>query len=463
MLLVLPISSGSGDQIPKAPPNPGPDDRYKADILLIVAHPDDDTVVGGYLAKAVFDDHKRLAAIFCASGDGGGNAVGDEEGRALGQVRLIEARRAFEFLGVTSVWFLGGHDTRGQDVLWSLDNWNHGRALDEIVRLVRLTRPEVILSWLPDYVAGENHDDHQAAAVLATEAFDMAGDPTAFPEQVAMPRSRHGMTNMTEGLRPWQPKKIYYFSDAFEAYSQSPNEKQIPSPFRKNFLEGNGPEYANTAVSPSRHVSYARLAAEEQSFYLTQDGSMGKEALAKGDLSDFASPVRLIFGKSVVKSHVTGGVFEGIVPGPASFAQVPGFRPQIHEGLSLELGEPWAFYQEFWKAHNLEHLAQLLPVPEVAIDFASSLHVPLIIRNATGHSEEVSLIVALPVGWAEKSGSARYSVGPGEVYQAQAVLVAPEAGKVEWQEITWNAAEGARQIGSVTLRVLLGKSDGIPQ
>ena len=39
----------------------------------------------------------------------------------------------------------------------------HGEALDEVVRLVRLTRPEVILTWMPAYVAGENHGDHQAS------------------------------------------------------------------------------------------------------------------------------------------------------------------------------------------------------------------------------------------------------------------------------------------------------------
>ena len=37
-------------QLPAAPPNPPPDDRYKADILLIVAHPDDDSLAAPYLA-----------------------------------------------------------------------------------------------------------------------------------------------------------------------------------------------------------------------------------------------------------------------------------------------------------------------------------------------------------------------------------------------------------------------------
>src|SRR5260370_31946410 len=50
-------------ELPKAPPAPRPDDRFKADILVIVAHPDDETAVTGYLAKAIFDDHRRVAVV----------------------------------------------------------------------------------------------------------------------------------------------------------------------------------------------------------------------------------------------------------------------------------------------------------------------------------------------------------------------------------------------------------------
>jgi LmbE family N-acetylglucosaminyl deacetylase len=116
--------------------------------------------------------------------------VGNEAGASLGQMREIEARRALAAYGISNVWFLAGHDTPGQNVLRSLDSWNHGRALDEVVRLVRITQPDVILTWLPDAVVGENHDDHQASSVLAVEAFDAAGDPTIFPEQVSPPRDR---------------------------------------------------------------------------------------------------------------------------------------------------------------------------------------------------------------------------------------------------------------------------------
>ena len=39
---------------------PGPDDRFKADLLLFVAHPDDDTLAGTYLAK-ILEEGKRVA------------------------------------------------------------------------------------------------------------------------------------------------------------------------------------------------------------------------------------------------------------------------------------------------------------------------------------------------------------------------------------------------------------------
>jgi hypothetical protein len=71
-----------------------PDERFKADILVIVAHPDDETEVTGYLARAIFDEHKRVAVIFGTHGDGGGDATGQEQAAALGAERGIEAVRA---------------------------------------------------------------------------------------------------------------------------------------------------------------------------------------------------------------------------------------------------------------------------------------------------------------------------------------------------------------------------------
>src|SRR5215475_3358476 len=163
----------------------GPDERYKVDILVVVAHPDDEGAVTPYLARAIYDQHKTVAAVFGTRGGSGGNDYRREHGPAMADVREIEARQACAKLGVDKVWFLGGNDTASQNVLNSLANWGHGESLEELVRIVRLTRPEIIITWLPGIFIGENHGDHQAAGVLATEAFELASDPTAFPAQLA--------------------------------------------------------------------------------------------------------------------------------------------------------------------------------------------------------------------------------------------------------------------------------------
>jgi LmbE family N-acetylglucosaminyl deacetylase len=200
LLLMLAVSAWAAT----APTLPGPNDRYKTDILLIMPHSDEETGdVAGYLARAIFDQHRQVAVIITTRNNAetelGDNATGRELGEAMGAEREIEARRALAYLGIANVWFLNAPSFSGRNVLRSLEVWDHGSILGQVVRLIRVTRPEVILTWLPAYVAGANHSDHQAAGVIATEAFDAAGDPAAFGEQIAA---------TPEGLHPWQPKKI---------------------------------------------------------------------------------------------------------------------------------------------------------------------------------------------------------------------------------------------------------------
>jgi len=165
---------------------PPPDSRYKVDILLVIAHPDDDIEVASYFAKVIEQQHKRVAVVYTTRGNSGGNAVGQEQAAALADVREMEARHSLASYGITDAWFLRGSDTPGEDALHSLEAWGHGQTLEGVVRLVRLTRPEVIFTWLPDYVVGENHEDHQASAVVAMDAFDLAANPLEFQS-----RSRH--------------------------------------------------------------------------------------------------------------------------------------------------------------------------------------------------------------------------------------------------------------------------------
>ena len=363
--------------------NPPPDSRFKVDLLVVVAHPDDESEIGGYLARAIFDEHKRVAVVYGTKGSHGGNVVGQEQSASLGAIREIEAYRAWQRFGVSNIWFLDGIDTPGQNVLGSLESWNHGDSLGKLVRLVRLTRPAVITTWLPEYSAGENHGDHQAAGVLATEAFDLAGDPTSFPEQVTPPRDRYDIGNFTEGLRPWQAQKLYYFSDATDTH----------------FMDGKGPRYSVADISPSQHLSYARIAAESCAEHLTQgdSGMMAKKGLQSGDLGYLSNPVKFVLGKSYVAGHVTGDVFEGVKPGTIPFHKAPGFTLRKSTTATIELGGSWRFYREFWQAHGLERLAGLVP-PEVAVNFDTFLTVPVVVENPTDQALPVSILVDLPEG-----------------------------------------------------------------
>ena len=439
LLAVLTIPGASHSQTQQAPPNPGPDERYKVDILEVVGHPDDDIEVTAYVAKLIEQQHKRVAVVYTTRGNSGGNAAGPEQSNALADIREMEARHSLASYGITNAWFLHGSDTPGADVLHSLELWGHGQALDEVVRLVRITRPDVILTWMPNYVVGENHEDHQAAGVLATEAFDLAANPLAFPEQLEAPRDRLTINNYGEGLRPWQPKKIYYFSDSTHF----------------DFFKGNGPEYSTGDMSPGRKMPYSRVAAEAWGYYKTQND------FTDAQLKEFSEmPVRFIFGRSLVGGNATSDIFEGITSSPIPYARPRGYDPPA-PGLVLELGGPWAFYNTFWPAHGIEHLAKLY-APEAQAAPGESLWVPLIIRNDTDSPKQVTLHATLPAGWSEKPDAMTYTVAAHDAYAVQLTVSSSAAHKGTWQTLTWTAESAGQTIAPVSLRVDV-VSNGLPQ
>ncbi len=425
-----------------------PDDRFKTDILVIVAHPDDETEVTGYLARAIYDEHKRVAIIFGTRGNSGGNSAGAEQAAALGAEREIEGRQAAAEFGITNVWFLNGPDTPGQDVLRSLETWNHGASLDQVVRLVRLTRPEVIITWLPDYVAGENHGDHQAAGVLATEAFDLAGNPTVFPEQVAVPRNADDIGNLTEGLHPWQPKKIYYCSDTSHT----------------DFLLNQGPKYSTEDISPAKKQPYYLLAANEMKYHLTQGdtGQMAKKAIANNSFSYFRQPVLLVLGKSHVQGSTTGDIFEGITNDPIPFMPAPGYRTPTRSGLSIELGGPWNFYKQFWQAHGIDRLAKLLPVAETTLSAGERIFLPVLVHNDTASDTQVELAANLPEGWTELNGPGTLLVHAHETFPLYITARAPKQESKNAATITIRATAGGNSIGDIPVKVYLSPGS-LPQ
>jgi LmbE family N-acetylglucosaminyl deacetylase len=426
------------------------DARYKADILLVVAHPDDEGAATAYLARAI-DEGKRVAVAYGTRGGNGGNEVGTEQAESLAAIREIEARRANATLGITNVWFLGGKDTAGQDVLVSLANWEHGAALEHLVRIMRLTRPEVVLTFLPGTFIGEDHGDHQAAGVLATEAFDLAGDPTVFPNQVAEPLKR--LEPYLEGLRPWQPKKIFYFPDAE----------------REDIFKGMGPSYSVKEISKSTKKPYWRASLDAFRLHQTQAKSfadqldkMNDAAIEKMMQADgWADEQKFVLGKSLVGGSVTSPIFENVTSDPIPFRRTE-FSVELPKGdVAVTLAGPWSFYSEFRAAHGLTHLPHPEP-PEIALQENTTLVVPLWVRNSTGSPCEITLSADLPKGWTVTSGAGKVKVGANQtagtrVEIALGALKDTAKGKDTAQTVTIKAESGGKSVGEVVMNVELRK------
>ncbi|MCK2215975.1 PIG-L family deacetylase [Actinomadura sp. ATCC 31491] len=166
------------------------------DALFVGAHPDDEAFSLSTLGQWNEDHRVRTGVVTVTRGEGGGNAVGPEEGPALGLLREAEERAAVARAGVREVFNLDDVDFYYTVSAPLTDQVWGGDTLEKVVRVVRQTRPEVLLTMDPAPTPG-NHGNHQEAARLAVEAFYAAADPKAFPEQLTK-----------EGLKPFAPARL---------------------------------------------------------------------------------------------------------------------------------------------------------------------------------------------------------------------------------------------------------------
>jgi len=162
--------------------------------LLVGAHPDDEnTQLIAYLARG---RNYRTAYLSLTRGDGGQNVLGPEFGEELGVIRTQELLAARRIDGGRQFF------TRAIDFGFSknpeetLAIWNRDQVLADIVRVIRTFRPDVVITRPPTTGGGGGHGHHTAASILAVEAYKLAGDPKAFPEQLG------------GELIPWQPRRL---------------------------------------------------------------------------------------------------------------------------------------------------------------------------------------------------------------------------------------------------------------
>ncbi len=165
-------------------------------FLHTTAHPDDEN--NGLLVMLNRGQGYRTALATATRGNGGQNEIGPEIFEALGVLRTGELAALHRFDGAEQYF------TRAVDFGYSFgidetfEKWGRDEIAADYVRLIRMIRPDVIITLPPTGNAGGQH--HMASAVITRDAYKLAGDPTKFPEQIR------------EGLRAWQPKKLYHLA-----------------------------------------------------------------------------------------------------------------------------------------------------------------------------------------------------------------------------------------------------------
>jgi LmbE family N-acetylglucosaminyl deacetylase len=211
-------------------------------FMMATAHPDDEN--NALLAMLSRGFGMRTVLATATRGDGGQNEIGPELFDALAALRTEELLAAHRIDAAEQLF------TRAVDFGYSFsieetfERWGKEEILGDFVRLIRMTRPDVIVGLRPDGAGGGQH--HQASARLAREAFRSAGDPAKFPDQIA------------QGLRPWQAAK-FYFMGPFGFRGEPP-----PDPSKK-FVTINLETY-----DPLLGRTYAEMGSEARAMHKCQ-------------------------------------------------------------------------------------------------------------------------------------------------------------------------------------------------
>lgn len=218
-------------------------------VLYVAAHPDDENT--SLIAYYANEELYRTAYLSATRGDGGQNLVGPEIREYLGIIRtqeLLAARRTDggqQFFSRANDFGYSKHSDETFNI------WDKEQVLADFVWTIRKFRPDVIITRF-NIAPGETHGHHTGSAVLAQEAFKLAGDKNAFPEQLKY-------------VSVWQPKRLYWNT----------------SPW---FYRGRGEELDTTGLAkidigkynPVLGMSYSEVSALSRSMHKSQGfGSSG--------------------------------------------------------------------------------------------------------------------------------------------------------------------------------------------
>jgi len=176
-------------------------------MLLVHAHPDDETINNGATMARYVAEGASVTLLTCTLGEEGEILVPELEQLAAGQAdqlggyRIWELRAAMSALGVSDIRFLGGPGRYRDSGMMGTPANEHPRAfwnadLDEAVghavAVVREIRPQVVVTY--DENGGYGHPDHIQAHRVAMASVEKAADPEYRPDLG----------------EPWTAAKVYW-------------------------------------------------------------------------------------------------------------------------------------------------------------------------------------------------------------------------------------------------------------
>ncbi|MDG1572788.1 PIG-L family deacetylase [Robiginitalea sp. M366] len=352
--------------------------NFLGTALYVAAHPDDEnTRLISYLSNAV---HARTAYLSMTRGDGGQNLIGTELRELLGVLRTQELLAA---RGVD-----GGEQffTRAVDFGYSkhpdetLRIWDKQQVLSDVVRIIRQYRPDVVINRFDHRTPGSTHGHHTSSAMLSTEAFELAADPAAFPEQL-------------QSLQPWQPKRLYHNTSWWFYGSPEAFEEAVDAADLVRMDVG--------VYYPERGLSNNEIASLASSQHLCQ--GFGRP-LSRGSEPEFLELIKgsapgegndLFAGINTTWSRIPGGEAVGEILEPLekhfNFADPSQHLPELLKAYTrLE-----QLNDTFWKPLKLQALQEL-------IAGVCGLYLEASSREATGvpgSQAEVSLELLNRSGW----------------------------------------------------------------
>jgi LmbE family N-acetylglucosaminyl deacetylase len=255
--------------------------RKVATVLHVGAHPDDENTQ--LIAALSRGRAVRTGYLSLTRGDGGQNLLGPDFGYKLGLARTQELLAARRVDGGRQFFTRALDFGFSKDYREAFEVWGKDSILSDVVRVIRMFRPDVIITRF-SLVPGGTHGHHTGSAVLAVEAFKLAGDSSAFPDQVKQ-------------LGVWQPTRILM-------NSAGPGTDKVQ-------LDIGGSD-------PVLGESFASLAARSRAMHKTQ--GFGQGGGAGGGRATGAGPrleTLILLGGQVA----TGSIFDGI---DTTWARFPG-------------------------------------------------------------------------------------------------------------------------------------------